>query len=589
MSVRVLGVHTGHNATAALLCDGVIVACVSEERFTRTKNDSGIPTQSIASVLAMGGISGPDLDMVAIATRWRAGIFDPHAIQRPTIRTLRTAYEMVGAIRWRVERTVPPFRMVGRAVEQLALRAIGGARTRRERIALAELLRVPPRLSTVFDHHACHAAAAYHGSPYGCGDAVVCTIDGEGDGLSATVNVVRGGRWNRIAATSSDASLGWLYREVTGFLGMRRDEHEYKVMGLAPYAKSDAVDALAEQLGRVLVLDPGHPLRFRSRFDMHHVGRFLRVALREERFDTIAGACQRLLEDRITAWITAAVHATGIHTVCIGGGVAMNVKANLAIAELPDVERLWPCPSAGDESTAIGAAYLGYLARCHELGMDPHPQSLQTLYLGTAVEDGDVEAVLQERSAFDRYIVTTPSDIEETVAEHLAAGHIVARCVGRMEWGARALGNRSILADPRRPEVVRVINEQIKSRDFWMPFAPSILAERATRYLVNPKDIPGSFMAMAFHSTPLAREHLRAAMHPYDFTIRPQILDETINPDYHRLISAFERRTGVGAVLNTSFNLHGEPIVSCPRDALDVFERSGLRFLALGRHLIAKR
>jgi carbamoyltransferase len=165
---------------------------------------------------------------------------------------------------------------------------------------------------------------------------------------------------------------------------------------------------------------------------------------------------------------------------------------------------------------------------------------------------------------------------------------VVARLAGRMEYGARALGNRSILANPNNPDTVRVINEQMKNRDFWMPFAGTLLAERADDYLENPKHLPSPYMMLAFKTKPLAHKEMRAAMHPYDFTMRPQILEQNHNPAYYRLIKAFEKYTGIGGVLNTSFNLHGFPIVLGPSEAYHAFQNSGLQYLALENHLISK-
>jgi carbamoyltransferase len=186
------------------------------------------------------------------------------------------------------------------------------------------------------------------------------------------------------------------------------------------------------------------------------------------------------------------------------------------------------------------------------------------------------------------YKVERAADIEEKIAELLERHVIVARLAGRMEYGARALGNRSILANPSNVDSVRVINEQMKNRDFWMPFAGTLLEERADDYLENPKKIFSPHMMLAYRTKPLAKKELRAAIHPYDFTIRPQILRESYNPSYYRILKAFEKRTGIGGVLNTSFNLHGFPIVLGPKEAWHAFENSGLTHLAMENHLISK-
>ena len=206
-----------------------------------------------------------------------------------------------------------------------------------------------------------------------------------------------------------------------------------------------------------------------------------------------------------------------------------------------------------------------------------------------AVREKDIESAIKETAADKKYKLAKEGNINKKIAELLNLGEIVARFSGRMEWGARALGNRTILMDPRNRDGVRELNAFIKQRDFWMPFAPSVLAERQHDYLINPKNIKAPYMIMAFETTEKGKKELIAALHPYDFTARPQIVDANFNVGYHEVIKEFEKLTGVGAVLNTSFNLHGEPIVCTPKDAISVFERSGLKFLALGDYLLSKK
>ena len=259
----------------------------------------------------------------------------------------------------------------------------------------------------------------------------------------------------------------------------------------------------------------------------------------------------------------------------------MNVKLNKAIGELPEVDDLYVFPSCGDETNALGAAW----AFLSDLGQanDIHP--LESLYLGPehVLEDYQKAA---ERAKELGWFISSPSDIEAAVADLLSQGEVVARAQGREEFGARALGNRSILADPTRPDVVRTVNNAIKCRDFWMPFAPSVMIEFADRYIHNPKGFAAPYMILAFDSrnTP----EVKAACHPEDGTIRPQIVTKSQNPGFHRILDQFQQRTGRGTLLNTSFNIHGEPIVSSPADAIDVMQRSGLRYLALGPFLISK-
>ena len=303
----------------------------------------------------------------------------------------------------------------------------------------------------------------------------------------------------------------------------------------------------------------------------------------------MAGAAQQIVEDTLLKWARLMRARYGGERLALGGGVFMNVKANMLLAGEDWVRDLFVFPSCGDESNAIGAAYLGYVALCERAGLAAKPAPFGPAYLGPSIDDAEVEALIRARDLAGRHRVSEPERMEERIADLLVSDGVVARCAGRMEFGARALGNRSILANPSDQRVVRVINHMIKNRDFWMPFAPSILREREGDYLVNPKGLASPYMMLAFPTNPKRRDEIVAALHPHDFTARAHIVDEGWNPGYHRVIREFERRTGIGAVLNTSFNLHGEPLVGSPADAVDTFERSGLPHLALGRFLISKK
>lgn len=265
----------------------------------------------------------------------------------------------------------------------------------------------------------------------------------------------------------------------------------------------------------------------------------------------------------------------------------MNVKANQKIAELKDVKSIYVIPSGGDESTALGAAYYGYTMQTGLINGLADIKPLKQLYLGGQFSDEEIKKVLEEKKK-EGFKFKKFKDIEKEIARLLSEGQIVARFAGRMEFGARALGNRSILANPANLEVLTEINEQIKSRDFWMPFAPSVLEEDADAYFVNKKKIPAPYMMMTFDATERGKNELKAAMHQYDHTLRPQVVYQDWNPSYYKLIQEFKKLTGIGGILNTSFNLHGYPIVYSPQDAILVFLKSKLKYLALGSFLLSK-
>ena len=583
----ILGINETHCATAALLEDGRIIGCASEERFSRLKNDAGYPRQAVDALLAAAGVSPAQIDRVALAgaraasREWLNRVLHDEAYIR----------EYYG-VEW-----PSPRRALGKRVRKLGAR-LGLMDPSRGKFALSQPERlglitghlgIPADRITCLDHHTCHAAAAYWGGDLARGDALVLTNDNSGDGLCATASTGSGlGLTRHEASPSAPGSLGAFYSFVTLAMGMKFGEHEYKVMGMAPYA-ADAWAARAEEaLRRVFDLDETAPARFAWRAPGERYPLLLRATL-GLRFDAVAGGAQQLLENALLRWARLMHRRYGGSRVALGGGVFMNVKANMLLAAEDWVEDLFAFPSCGDESNAVGAAYLAYVQGCARLGRPAAPAPFGPAYLGPAVTDADAESVIRARGLQGRYKVAFHERVESRIAELLVTDGVVARCAGRMEFGARALGNRSILANPSDHRVVGLINRMIKNRDFWMPFAPTMLAERAGDYLVNPKGLASPYMMLAMPTRPEARDALAAAIHPHDATARPQILEAAWNPEYHAVIREFEGRTGIGAVLNTSFNLHGEPIVCTADDAVDTFERSGLPHLALGRFVISKK
>jgi carbamoyltransferase len=581
--MRILGLQLGHNATAALMVDGTFVGAVSQEKFDNIKNSSAFPDDAIGWLLAENTIEPADLDFVAIGglnvfphQMLLDGTDEPSGFLKPTVKRGWVALDQhYGA----------------RPVVGSALAVAKRARSRRwaesGRNALFAELRqrygIAESKVRFVAHHACHAYSAYYGLRRDDDPALIVTMDGAGDDDFATVSVVRDGRWETLARTSWEHSLGYVYSHTTKFLGMKPLEHEYKVMGLAPYAKGGYSDCYDRYFKPVIWLRPDSPLNFDSAFPLNRFDRYLDRNVHFERFDNIAGAVQRLAEEVVTAWVKQAIATTGIRDLYTGGGVFMNVKLNMLVQDLDEVDRALFMPSCGDESNPFGAAYKVYV---DETGRDPAP--LDSLYLGPRYSASEVEAFLRSSGATSRHSVSTPAVIEDAVAELLADGKIVARVADRAEWGARALGDRSILGHPARMETFHEVNDQIKSRDFWMPFAPSMLAEDADKYILNPKGVRAPHMITAFDSTPLGQDEFRAAMHPKDKTLRPQLLEREANPRYYDLIAAFRRLTGIGGLLNTSLNMHGYPLAATLDQALFTFENSGLRYMALEGYLLEK-
>ena len=582
--MKVLALHLGHNATAALMESGTILGVLSQEKIDGIKNSAAFPIGAAQALCDGAGWSLDAVDHVVISSRL---VYRPDAFATQVDRKQRhySVNPAVAAARW-LERAFgrafpAPF---DAARKQLRRRQqAAGDRYLEQCLRSAGLDRKP---LTRLDHHLCHARAAYHCylAPKDA-PVLVFTLDGEGDDISATVTKVDpDGGWTRLAETPAHDSLGWIYSGTTRFLGMRILEHEYKVMGLAPYAKQYYLDTFERLFAPVICLDGNTSLRFRAMLHTAHFYDHLVENGVGERFDNLAAAVQHLLEERVTQWVQRAIAQTGVRRIAAGGGVFMNVKLNKKLQDLPEVERAEFMPSGGDESLPIGALY-EFAAR-HAMP----PQPLRDLYLGMAYSDDDLERFIAAEKLEGRYRVSRIEQIEARVAALLADGEIVARFAGRAEWGARSLGNRAILAHPSRMESFYTVNDQIKSRDFWMPFAPTILDIFAERYLTGyePAKVDASYMITAFAVRPDAVLQLRAALHQGDMTARPQVLRREANPKFYALVEHFSELTGVGAVLNTSLNLHGQPMVATPSQALYTFANSGLRNLAIGPFLIQK-
>lgn len=565
----VLGVSDSHNAAACLFTSEDRLYGLQEERPTRVKNFFGVPRLAIAALLQEQGLKPADIDEVALANLTP---FTPRTRQE-------TIVDFRKAGTWK-----------GRLLEFLRhtpVMAAYDARRRRQRTQDYLALGFKESQLKLYEHHACHAATAYHGQGRYDRPILIVTSDGAGDGLCATVNIGRDGKVERLHSVEWSHSIGMIYALVTYMTGMVPNEHEYKLMGMAPYASPEAAERVRRKLCDQFVWDAEGKPTWRRKPGVPHVMNMqplLEKLFFEERFDAVMAGSQLFVETMMCELVRRAVKTTGIAHVAASGGVFMNVKANKAILEMPEVESLYVFPSCGDETNAIGAGYLAVAARKGGKSIPP----LGSLYLGPDWSEGAIRDALTPLETEGLARIEKPESINAAVVDCLAGGEVVARFSGREEFGARSLGNRAILADPRNPEIIQVINKMIKSRDFWMPFASSLLSEESARYLVNPKQVDAPYMILSFDTTPEGARDLAAGVHPYDKTCRPQTVTAETNPDYWTLIDLFRQRTGVGGLLNTSLNLHGLPLVHHPRDAVEVMRRSGLRRLAIGPFLVTK-
>jgi carbamoyltransferase len=592
--VVILGINDGHHAGAALVIDGVLVSAISEERLTRRKCEYGYPELAIAECLRLGGIGTKDIDHVAVSTvslppkyfmtkrnttfsiadYWReqTDYWYPRIYENREVKFVEVFSDKVESIDFPYDRSLIADEDDG----------IGMRKARHKHIAQA--LGISPGRISFEDHQTCHANYGYLCHPGRGKPLLIVTADGFGDGANGSLWIAQPGQPLKALARTGKCNIGRLYRYMTLLLGMKPNEHEYKVMGLAPYANETVAKApyavFKETLG-VGGLDFSYDIQPKDHFF------YFKDRLGACRFDGISHALQRFTEELLVEWIVNAVRHTGISDVAFSGGVALNVKANKLIAELDEVDSLFVAPGVNDECMPVGAAFtaLVKLAADSGRGLD-ELQPFRSAYMGNRATGAEIEKALRSEN-LPAGCSVQKADVKQQAAV-LASDGIMARFDGGMEFGPRSLGNRAILADPRNHETVRRINKAIKLRDFWMPFCPSILDRRAADYLVNPKGIDGRYMTVAFDSTESGRRDLPAALHPYDRTARPQIVTHGDNPGFFDLVQAFERETGVGCLLNTSFNIHGEPMVATPEDALNTFSRSGLRHLQIGNWLVTK-
>lgn len=565
MARYILGLHASHNASACIGDESGLLYAIQEERLSGEKNFWGFPRLAIQACLDRVGIQASDL----LATTYGGNqVICKYHSRDDVVHAFSRQSTVVGRLRQRV--AVPLVAAVRPNFGQSRLRTL-----------LAEAGFADTTVSH-HDHHHSHAATAYYGLRQSPTEKyLVLTCDGAGDNVSASVRVWGGGNCQEIASTPEGDSLGAIYSWITFGMGFVPLEHEYKLMGMGPYASDKAAADTAKVFERYLRLRAdGLGFQRGTRRQTHFLHECLERDLRGMRFDYICAGLQRFTEDLLCDWVQHAVRKTGVRNVLAAGGVFMNVKANKRISELPEVDSFEAFPSCGDETLSMGALYLESASRFGDAAVKP----LDHFYLGDAPQESEVVSALKKC----KYYYERPADIADAVARLLAEGHPVARCAGPMEFGARALGNRSILADPKSQDVVRVINRMVKKRDFWMPFAPMVKEERQHDYIKNPKNLRSPYMMMTFDTKENFRD-LIAAVHNADLTCRAQILAREHNPAVHDIINAFERRTGGGVILNTSFNLHGFPIVRTPEEALGVLADSGLEYLQVGDYLVHKK
>jgi len=581
-----------HDAAAALLRDGVLIAAAEEERFSRKKHDYDFPKKAIQFCLERGGISGPDLDYVVFFEK-------PFRKFDRILATVLQTYPRS----WKVFRES----MITWVLDKLWVAS-----------TLESELGIPKRKVLFSEHHLSHAASAYLCSPFD--EAAILTVDGVGEWVTAAYGVGRGTDVQLTHQIEFPHSIGLLYSAFTAFLGFEVNEGEYKVMGMAPYGQPRYVDkvwkVVRQNQDGSFSLDMSY-FSFHHSTDRTFSQRFVELfgeprrpglnfftaltgfpkyfgpqpsdyeqlcRLNQEYAD-IAASIQAVTEELLVGMANHLHKQTGMKRLCIAGGVGLNSVANSRILSATPFEELYIQPAAGDGGGALGAALWAY----NTLLGKPRAFCMDHAYWGQEYSAGEISKFLNDSNIPYSRIDDEDALLDQTV-NRLMQGKVVGWFQGRFEWGPRALGSRSILADARNPEMKDIVNSKIKFREPYRPFAPSVLAHCAERYFDLPRaacHYPARYM---LYVVPVKENHqaeLPAVTH-VDGTARLQTVFRDGNPRYYDLIERFGRATGTPVLLNTSFNLRGEPIVNTPANAFSTFSNSEMDCLVLGDFIVDK-
>lgn len=586
-----------HDGAAALLKDGVLVAAAEEERFTRKKHDHDFPSHAIRFCLEHERIVTQDLDYVVFYEK-------PFVKFERLLRSLLDAYPRS----WRVF----PDAMRSWLTQKLWMRNL-----------IMETLDIRPERILFSEHHLSHAASAFFCSPFE--ESAVLTLDAVGEWTTSSAGRGRA-TWDHNGTNALTLfseirfphSLGLLYSTFTAFLGFEVNEGEYKVMGMAPYGEPKYVDKILKLIDQqadggfrldmsYLCYHYHHAKMFNHRFETlfgpprSASKRFVtpRTSLYDDPilpthdemvnnqyYADIAASIQRVTEEVILRMAHHLHQRTGLKKLCIAGGVGYNSVANHRILKETPFEDLYVHPAAGDSGGAVGAALYAY----HVVLGKPRTFVMEHVYWGPEHGEDAVRAALAD-VGMTGSVMDDQDKLLECAVDGLQAGKVIGWYQGRSEWGPRALGNRSILADPRQPQMKDIVNIKIKFREPFRPFAPSVLVERTEEFFDLPdasRHYPARFMLYVVPVKDEKQDMIPAVTH-VDGTARIQTVRREDNPLYYRLIETFGLATGVPVLLNTSFNLKGEPIVATPRDALQTFMASGMDLLIMGRHVLDKQ
>jgi len=567
--MNILGIRYGHDAAAALIVNGKIVADVSEERFTRTKNDCSFPIKAIEYCLKQGGITSEDLDCVAFPNASAPDEFFKFFIVPEGMVSVRQPRSYLG----RLKKILLDLYGAGKK-EGLVLPLY------QKRLPLSAKCRIH-----LAGHHLSHAASAYYTSGFTHEKTLVFTLDGVGEGVSVAVWRGEGNKLKLLKQYGPEASLGWFYSNCTEGLGWRHGSDEWKTMGLAPYGTpvSGALTGFHPEFAEGELVTPHNYGKF-GRWNDHGANHYhgkdsvkLSSVVAKLGRENFAAETQRVAEEEALHIILPWIKREKVRKICCAGGFFLNVKFNQRLWYTGELDAQWIYPNPGDSGLPVGSALHAF----YSVHPDVTPQKFNDVYSGPEFSSSQIQTILEDRGiAYS--VADNPSLI---AAKFLAQGKIIAWFQGRMEAGPRALGNRSILMSPLKAGNKDIINARIKYREPFRPFCPSMMYEKATDYLINLRD--ERFMITTFDVKPEKRDKIPAVVHA-DGTSRPHMVLRDTNPRYYDLIKAFGDITGEYVVLNTSFNIKGEPIVCNPREALKCFYDTGLDVLIMDKYVVEK-
>ncbi len=597
--IAILGISAYyHDSAAAMVVDGEIIAAAQEERFTRKKHDSKFPVHAINYVLDESGVPFEELTAIVF--------YDKPFLKFERLLETYHAFAPSGILSFIT--SMPVW-----LKEKLFMR-----RLLRKQLQVFGKIKAPLLFS---EHHLSHAASAYYPSPFD--EAVILTIDGVGEWATATIGIGNKEKIRILKEMHFPHSVGLLYSAFTYFLGFKVNSGEYKLMGLAPYGDPDSPQThrFKEQITREIVdiREDGSILLnmkyfgFATKLKMIDDKRWERLfafprrkeesEIRQEHMN-LALAIQQVTEDIVTRLARTAKQLTGCNNLVMAGGVALNCVANSKISNAGIFKDIWIQPAAGDAGGALGAALAGYhIYSQKERTVVPCKDQMKGAYLGPCFSAKEIEKVFKRFRATYTYYDNF-NDLVQEVSKQLAGGKITGWFQERMEFGPRALGNRSILADPRNPEIQRTLNLKTKFREGFRPFAPAVLEEDAAHYFSLKETSPymllvaqvkdrwrlpednstdGNLYRRLYHQ----RSIVPAITH-IDYSARVQTVGKEANPRFWQLLSAFKELTGIGMLVNTSFNVRGEPIVCTPEDAYKDFMYSQMDYLVIGNFLLCR-